>query len=120
MPKGSFIISGKKNFIKNAKTKLTIGLKIIELETGSNNDRRIFYPKIISGPESAIKKQTENFITIVPSKSGGFTKGKLAKEIKSIFIRNSDKDLKIWVKLLSIDEIILYLPGGISKIASRN
>ena len=120
LPKGSFIISGKKNFIKNAKTKLTIGLKIIELETDSNNNRKIFYPKIISGPESAIKKQTENFITIVPSKSGGFTKGKLAKEIKSIFIRISDKDLKIWVKLLSIDDIILYLPSGISKIESKN
>jgi len=118
LPKGSFIISGKKNFIKNAKTELAIGLKIVEMEEDSISNRKIFYPKIISGPETAIKKQTENIITIVPSKSGGFTKGKLAKEIKSHFIKNIDKELKIWVKLLSIDVILLYLPSGISKIKS--
>ncbi|MEE9377208.1 MAG: ribosome rescue protein RqcH [Candidatus Lokiarchaeia archaeon] len=118
LPKGSFIISGKKNFIKNAKTELAIGLKIVEMEEDTISNRKIFYPKIISGPETAIKKQTENIITIVPSKSGGFTKGKLAKEIKSHFIKKIDKELKIWVKLLSIDDILLYLPSGISMIKS--
>ncbi|MFX1308324.1 MAG: ribosome rescue protein RqcH [Promethearchaeota archaeon] len=117
LQKGSFIITGKKNFIKNVKTELTIGLKIVELE--SQNEKRIFYPKIISGPDSAIKKQTKNTITIMPSKSKGFTKGKLAKEIKSYFLRNIDKDFKIWLKFLSIDEILLYLPSGISMIKSN-
>ncbi|NVM34203.1 MAG: fibronectin-binding domain-containing protein [Candidatus Lokiarchaeota archaeon] len=120
LPKGSFIISGKKNFIKNAKTELAIGLNFIELKEDSKSTRKIFFPKIISGPETAIKKQTKNIITILPSKSGGFTKGKLAKEIKSYFIRNIDKELKIWVKLLSIDDILLYLPSGISKFKSQN
>jgi len=118
LPKGSFIISGKKNFIKNAKTELAIGLKIVEMEEYSTSNKKIFYPKIISGPETAIKKQTKNLISIVPSKSGGFTKGKLAKEIKSYFIRTIDNDLKIWVKLLTIDEILLYLPSGNSKFKS--
>ncbi len=115
LPKGSFIISGKKNFVKNAKTELTIGLKIVELKEDSTTNRKIYYPKIFSGPETAIKKQTDNAITIFPSKSGGFTKGTLAKEIKSYFIRTIDKELKIWVKLLSIEEINLYLPSGNSK-----
>ncbi|MFX1366601.1 MAG: ribosome rescue protein RqcH [Promethearchaeota archaeon] len=115
LPKGSFMISGKKNFIKNAKTELAIGLKIVELKEDSSSNRKLFYPKIISGPKSAIIKQTENILTIIPSKSGGFTKGQLAKEIKSYFIRNINGDLKIWVKLLSIDEILLYLPSGNSE-----
>ncbi|MFX1385875.1 MAG: ribosome rescue protein RqcH [Promethearchaeota archaeon] len=119
LQKGSFIISGKKNFIKNVKTELTIGLKLVELETKSQNDQRIFYPKIICGPDSAIKKQTKNTIIIIPSKSNGFTKGKLAKEIKSYFLRNIGKESKIWIKLLSIDEILLYLPSGISLIKSN-
>lgn len=120
LPKGSFIISGKKNFIKNAKTQLTIGLNIIDLEADLPDNRKVLYPKIISGPESAIKKQTKNVVNIIPSKSSGFTKGKLAKKIKSYFIRNINKESRLWVKLLSIDEIILYLPSGFSKIKSEN
>jgi hypothetical protein len=116
LPRGSFIISGKKNFIKNTKTELAIGLKIVELESDQQNSGKIFYPKIISGPESAIIRQTKNVVNIFPSKSRGFTKGKLAKEIKTYFLANIDKELRKWVKLLSIDEIILYLPSGTSRI----
>ncbi|KKL89945.1 hypothetical protein LCGC14_1909640, partial [marine sediment metagenome] len=119
LPKGSFIISGKKFFIKNAKIELSIGLKFIELEMDLKENRKIFYPKIISGPEFAIKKQTSNYIKIIPSKSSGLTKGKLAKEIKSYFIKNIDKKFRIWVKILSIDEILLYLPSGFSVIKSK-
>ncbi len=119
LPKGSFIISGKKFFIKNVKTELSIGLKLVELEINSKENQKGFYPKIISGPESAIQKQTTYFINIIPAKSSGLTTGKLAKEIKSYFIKIVDKDLRIWVKLLSIDETILYLPSGFSDIKSN-
>ncbi|MFX1377805.1 MAG: ribosome rescue protein RqcH [Promethearchaeota archaeon] len=114
--KGSFIISGRKNIIKNVKTELTIGLKFDELEAESKNDHKIFYPKIISGPKSAVTAQTKNILTIIPSKSDGLTKGKLAKELLSKFHRNLEKELRIWIKLLSIDEILLSLPSGISII----
>jgi len=120
LQKGSFIISGKKNIIKNAKTELTIGVIIVEVESESKESPKTYYPKIISGPESAIKKQTENYLTIIPSKSSGLTKGKLAKEILSHFIRNSDEKSRIWIKLLSLDEILLYLPSGISTIKIKN
>ncbi len=118
LPKGSFIILGKKKFIKNVKTELTIGLTFIELEGNSEEYQVVFYPKIISGPKSAIIKQTHNYITIIPTKSDGFTKGKLAKEIVSTFHKTIEKESKIWLKLLSIDELLLYLPSGISKIKS--
>jgi len=116
LPKGSFIITGKKNFIKNVKTELTIGLKLIKLDTDSQDNQEVFYPKIISGPKSAIMKQTNNYIAIMPTKSEGLSKGKLAKEIISIFYKDIEKGSKIWLKLLSIDELLLYLPSGISKI----
>ena len=118
LQKGSFIISGKKNLIKNVKTELTIGLKFIELDDRSNEDRQILFPKIICGPEIAIKNQTDHFITIIPSKSSSLTTGKLAKEIKAYFLRNVDKKLKKWVELLSIDDILLVLPSGSSTIKS--
>ncbi|MFX0145982.1 MAG: ribosome rescue protein RqcH, partial [Candidatus Hodarchaeota archaeon] len=83
LQKGSFIISGKKNFIKNIKTELTIGLVFIESNEGPNAGKQILIPKIIGGPELAIKKQTRYTISIIPSKSSNLTAGKAAKEIKA-------------------------------------
>ena len=116
LQKGSFIISGKKNLIKNVNTELTIGLKFIELNDRSNKERQVFFPKIICGPEIAIKKQTNHTITIIPSKSSSLTAGKLAKEIKSYYFRDVDKELKKWLEILSFDEILLFLPSGSSMI----
>ena len=116
LQKGSFIISGKKNFIKNVKTELTIGLIFVELKMGANNQNQGYFPKILCGPGTAIKKQSNETITIIPTKSKSLTKGKLAKELKSNFIRVIDKELKKWVELLSIDEILLFLPNGLSMI----
>ena len=112
LPKGSFMISGKKQIIKNAKTELAIALEIEELEPINKDELPILYPKIACGPLNAIKTHIkENILIINPSK-GGLSKGKLAKEIKSYFIKNASDDLKKWIKLLSVDEIILCLPTG--------
>lgn len=115
LPKGSFIISGKKKFIKHAKTELAISLEFIEMETDSDPHTKGFYPKILSGPKNAIMGQSKNFIVIKPSKTG-LSKGKLAKMIKNYFLKNSDKDMKKWINLLSINEIELNLPTGSSVI----
>ena len=117
LPKGSFMITGKKNMIKNAKTELAIGLKLLELEQGSDDEIKVIFPTIIYGPINAIKKQTDEYIIISPAKTG-LTKGKLAKEIKSYYIKRSNKDLKKWINLLSLDEILLCLPSGNTVIKS--
>jgi len=119
LPKGSFIISGKKELIKNAKTELAIGLDLVEIKRNRNENTKTFYPKLISGPTDVIKTHSSLIIIISPSKTG-FSKGKLAKEIKSLFLKNSDKELKKWVDLLSLDDIILYLPTGNSIVKSIN
>ena len=116
LSKGSFIISGKKNFIKNVKTELAIGLIFVELESKTREDRKAFYPKLMVGPNSAIQTLTNISIRIAPSKSSGLTKGKLAKGIKTYFIKYVNEELRMWVKLLSLDMILLYLPSGFSII----
>ncbi|GAH37359.1 unnamed protein product, partial [marine sediment metagenome] len=113
LPKGSFMISGKKNVIKNAKTELGIGLEIEESKTDTVGDEHVIFLKILCGPLSAIKTQVSRIIKIKPSKDG-LSKGKLAKEIKSILINQSDDLFKKWIKLLKVDEIILSLPSGTS------
>ncbi len=114
LSKGSFIISGKKNFIKNVKTELAIGLIFVELESKTRENRKAFYPKLMVGPNSAIQTLTNISIRIAPSKSSGLTKGKLAKGIKTYFIKYVNEELRMWVKLLSLDMILLYLPSGFS------
>ena len=116
LPKGSFMISGKKNFIKNAKTQLALALKFIRLEEEiDENIDEIFFPKIIIGPISAIKNQYEYYVTIRPSKSG-YSKGKIADKIKAIFLYKVKKENKKWIELLSLDDIINILPTGLTKI----
>jgi predicted ribosome quality control (RQC) complex YloA/Tae2 family protein len=116
LPKGSFMISGKKNFIKNSKTKLALALKYIRLDEEIDDKvEEIFYPKIVIGPLSAIKNRYEDFLTIRPSKSG-YSKGKIAKQIKTYFFNKSKEENKKWVDLLSLDDVINILPSGLSKI----
>lgn len=115
LPKGSFMITGKKNFIKNVITRLAIGIKFIELDYESDKESIVFYPQIIYGPLNAIKDQVEKYLIIKPSKSG-LSKGKLAKEIKSYYLQSSEKNFKKWVRLLPEDDLILILPTGNSVI----
>ncbi|MFX0076365.1 MAG: ribosome rescue protein RqcH, partial [Candidatus Hermodarchaeota archaeon] len=114
LPRGSFMISGKKNLVKGAKTELALTLEFLEIENESDLGAHFYYPKILCGPTSAFKNKN-NLLKIIPSKPGD-TKGKLAKEIKSIFLSTVGTGKKKWVKILSLDDIILVLPNGTSKI----
>jgi len=115
LPKGSFMILGKKNFIKNVITRLAIGIKFIELDDESNKKSVVLYPQIIYGPLNAIKTQIEKYLILKPSKSG-LSKGKLAKEIKSYYLQNLEREFKKWVRLLPEDDLILIFPTGNSVI----
>jgi predicted ribosome quality control (RQC) complex YloA/Tae2 family protein len=114
LPKGSFMISGKKNLIKNAKTELALTLKFLLIENESDSEAQIYYPQILCRPTNAFKS-TRNLVVIRPSKSGS-TKGKLAKEIKAIFLKIFEGEKRKWVNILPLDDIILVLPNGTTKI----
>jgi predicted ribosome quality control (RQC) complex YloA/Tae2 family protein len=120
LPKGSFMIFGKKNFIKNAKTELVISLKMVKVEMDNIEKSDVFYPTILYGPKSVIEANTtDKYIIIKPSKSG-VSSGNLAKEIKQFFLKTSDLNIKKYVELLTIEEINLCLPPGNSIVSSSN
>lgn len=107
LPKGAFIIEGKRNFVKNLEIKLAIGLSFIE-------DRPLF----IVGPFSAILKRSIFLRNMIPS---GFDVVKASKKIKSDFVDYSIKNefperLIHHLKNLSIDEIVRILPVGQFKL----
>jgi predicted ribosome quality control (RQC) complex YloA/Tae2 family protein len=107
LPKGSFVIEGKKNFVKDLEIKLAIGLSFV------NNK-----PLMIIGPYTTIKKRSVCVRTLLPS---GLDVVKASKKIKAEFIDFSIKNdfpkyIIEYLKDLSIDEIIKILPVGQCKL----
>lgn len=105
LPKGSFVIEGKRNFCKGIELKLSIGLVKIENRY-----------TIVSGPLNAIKKRSLVFVSLLP---GGSDPMNLAKKIKSEFVRvisEFDSDLADYLKKVLLDDFIRMLPTGQSKI----
>lgn len=106
LPKGSFVIEGKRNFCKGVEIKLSIGLIQIE------NNRYT----IVCGPSNAIRRRSLVFASLLP---GGSDPMNLAKKVKSEFVRvisEFDSDLADYLKKIVLDEFIRMLPSGQSKI----
>ena len=106
LPKGSFVIEGKRNYCKGIELKLSIGLIQIE------NKRYT----IVCGPLNAIRKRCLVYASLLP---GGSDPMNLAKKIKSEFVRvisEFDSSLSDYLKKIVLDEIIRTLPSGQSKI----
>jgi hypothetical protein len=106
LPKGSFVIEGKRNFCRGIELKLSIGLIQIEKKRY----------RFVCGPSSAIQKRSLVLASLLP---GGSDPMYLAKKIKSEFVKvisDFDPDLADYLKRVILDEIIRILPSGQSKI----
>lgn len=89
LKKGSFVIRGRKNFIRNVPLLIAVG--IVEYD----DDKRI-----MAGPVQCLEKMSDNFAIVKP----GFTKKeRISKEILNII----DKE-----KLFNVDDIVRNLPSG--------
>lgn len=89
LKKGSFVIRGRKNFIRNVPLLIAIGI------VDYDNDKRI-----MAGPVQCLEKMSNNFVIVKP----GFTKKeRISKEILNII----DKE-----KLFNVDDIVRNLPSG--------
>ena len=89
LKKGSFVIRGRKNFIRNVPVLIAIG--IVEYD----DDKRI-----MAGPVQCLDKMTDNYVIVKP----GFTKKeRISKEILNIIDKN---------KLFGVDDIVRNLPSG--------
>ena len=112
LPKGSFVIEGKRNFIKGMGLKLAIGLS-----KGPNSFN------FICGPQVSIQTKSMIYGILLP---GGLDPMNAAKKIKTDFIRFLEnikdhdifEELIIFLKTLSLDEIIRLFPPGKIKIIS--
>ncbi|MBE6485704.1 MAG: fibronectin-binding domain-containing protein [Methanosphaera stadtmanae] len=89
LKKGSFVIRGRKNFIRNVPVLIAIGI------VDYDNDKRI-----MAGPVQCVEQMSENFVIVKP----GFTKKeRISKEI----LNKIDKN-----KVFGVDDIVRNLPSG--------
>lgn len=100
--KGSYMIYGRKNFIKNVPLEISIGVK--SSKSGL---------KVIGGPPDAIERNSIVYVRIVP---GEETSGRLAKAIKKEIAEKSPDEIRREVYKISLDEIQKFIPYGRGKI----
>ena len=111
LPKGSFVIEGKRNYVKGLEIQLAIG--IIERKED-------FF--LCCGPMQAIKNRSLVYAFLSP---GGLDPMTAAKKIKNEFVSkltgdSDQKKLSVlqFVKSVSLDDFIRALPTGQTKISN--
>ena len=105
LPKGSFVIEGKRNYIKGVELRLAIG--IMQL-----NNRET----LLCGPEEAVKKRSIFYTVLL---QGGVDPMNAAKKVKSEFVKIAGENTKIVesIKHVSLDEFVRALPTGQSRLS---
>jgi predicted ribosome quality control (RQC) complex YloA/Tae2 family protein len=105
LPKGSFVIEGKRNYIKGVELRLAIG--IMQL-----NNRET----LLCGPEEAVKKRSIFYTVLL---QGGMDPMNAAKKVKSEFVKIAGENTKIAesIKHVSLDEFVRALPTGQSRLS---
>ncbi|MHB8566580.1 MAG: NFACT RNA binding domain-containing protein [Nitrososphaerales archaeon] len=137
LPRGSFFIEGRKNFVKHVKVELALG---VMSTTNLPNDRGHMSSNdeqeddshdalptdlnvknenvlVVCGPEKSISKYSIARVKISPGKEKASS---IAKRIKQVIIAKvKDPALKEMTKRLTVDEIIRVLPSGNYKLISE-
>jgi len=97
LKKGSFMIRGAKNYVRNVPLAVSIGVQIKD------------YTRIIGGPPEAISKHTSVYVEIVP---GEHKSSQLAKQIRRILAEKTPKDWLKQILEVSLEEIQVFIPSG--------
>ncbi len=114
LPKGSFVIEGKRNYIKGIDIKLAAGIM-------STNNQYSF----VCGPVDAVKQRSVLYSTLLP---GGYDPMEITKRLRNELYRASTEagyfnnneageELSSYIKAISYDEMMMILPAGRSKIS---
>ena len=102
LKKGSFMISGSKNFVRGVPLRVAIGVKV-------DNDEMM----VVGGPVDAIANQTEVYVEIVP---GDKKSSQLAKQIRHQLSKKVSEELKRSITEIPIEEFQRFIPLGRGKM----
>ncbi|HEX7033797.1 MAG TPA: ribosome rescue protein RqcH [Nitrososphaera sp.] len=105
LPKGSFVIEGKRNYLKGVDIRLAIG--VVRLDGRET---------LVCGPEEPIKKRALYYAVLL---QGGMDPMTAAKKVKSEFVKLAGEETGIadTIKRISLDDFVRVLPTGQSRIS---
>lgn len=103
LPKGSFVIEGKRNYVKGVEVRLAIG--VTELDGRQ---------ALACGPESAIKGRSLVYAVL---QQGGMDPMTAAKKAKAELVGAADEALADSIKHMSLDDFVRALPTGQSRVS---
>lgn len=103
LPKGSFVIEGRRNYVKGVEVRLAIGV-------ASVNGRQA----LVCGPEEAVKKRSLVYAVLL---QGGMDPMNAAKKAKAALVSVADEALAEYIKRVSLDDFVRALPTGQSKVS---
>jgi hypothetical protein len=103
LKKGSFMIRGAKNYLRNVPLAVAIGVQIKD------------HARIIGGPPEAISKHTKVYVEIVP---GEQKSSELAKQIRRILVEKTPRDWQKQILEIPLEEIQGFIPSGKGNIKS--
>jgi len=95
--RGAFVIRGEREWFKGTELKVAIGFKV---------DGEI---EVIGGPVNAVKKHAKHYVTIGV---GTMKSGDLAREVKAIILRSTNKEDGQRIKAVDLGEIQKWIPAG--------
>lgn len=105
---GAFVISGKRNWMRNTPLRIAIGV-VVNYETGEVS--------FVGGPMDAVKAKTKTYILIVP---GEESDKEFFKQILRTLAGKIPKELKEKVLRASIEEVRELIPFGKGRILENN
>jgi predicted ribosome quality control (RQC) complex YloA/Tae2 family protein len=104
LPKGSFVIEGKRSYLKGIEIRLAIG--VVNMSGRET---------LVCGPEETIKKHSMVYAVLL---QGGMDPMTAAKKAKSELVKAAgDGDLAESIKRMSLDDFVRTLPTGQSRIS---
>lgn len=118
LPKGSFVIEGKRNYIKGVVVRLAAG--VTEIREGNNhNEGRRSRLALVCGPEEAIKKRSLVYAVL---QQGGMDPMNAAKKTKAELVAAAatgadNEELAAAIKAMSLDDFVRALPTGQSRVS---
>lgn len=99
LPKGSFMIYGKKNYIRKVQLRTAVGVITKEEEQ----------VKVIGGPKDAIANQTNFYVELAP---GDQPSRPLAKRIREVLSQKVPKEWRETMLSLFLETIQGFIPSG--------
>jgi predicted ribosome quality control (RQC) complex YloA/Tae2 family protein len=105
LEKGSFIIHGKKNYLRKIPLSIAIGIIIKENQT-----------TVVGGPTEFVKKQTTHYVEVIP---GQESSSSLARHIRKLMVEKAPAEWRKQILVTPLEEIQKFIPSGKGAIALK-